>query len=820
MDMNVGYWILEYGKVVAGYLFLMFLWPSVVFSMHLRGKSKTYRFGFSVTVPIVIMNTVVLLLGLLHMLNQWIVCVFFYGIFALALLKNIAAHLDRKYKSMMEAKFPDVRTLKGKYRSLVLILLFFVVCYRYVKGAAHFLSFDYIKKIKTSNWPKIKVKIKERIWNFGRMISTLFWKYGILAIVIVFGMTYFSYGAFQVCSYGYGDLYTHHKWVYELIQGQLFPDGVYPEAMHCFIYCMHTLLGIRVYSILLFLQGIHVAVFLLSVYCLLRNVFRWRYTPVFVLMFFLTLDLSNADLIHSMFRLQITLPQEFGLHTVCLCALYLVNYLNGEHRTDSLDKKGKRRRCFWDENLFLFLMSLSAAIMIHFHTMLMLIIVCVAFAVVLLKKVLNAKYLIPLVSAVACACLIAVTPMVCALVQGTPFNMSIGWAINAMNGDEDREFRNLDAQADDDQGSVEETDEAQNIKRSEISITGTIIRGINEIYRKGYAALYGKGRGGWAMAMTAFAIILCLAVRSNKRLSFLKGVHAGYSSVIIASVLYIFVYMAPLIGLPNVIPEGRFFAPGHMLLLSVMLMPVDIAFSWLQLFSSDLVLRILSLVSVAGIYGIIVATGNFRGLLFYELSRYNAAAMVTESIIDTFPRYSYTIVSPTDELYPVVQYGWHEELLGFVENYNNDGYSIPSEYIFIFVEKKPLLYAQSFFFQGPWWMGEEKYLEPFWQVYALKYPDSTASQSPEVITVRISEEEAAKNLPEYENPWDMYVKSEKRSLLEAKAYEWCQWFEQEHPSVLNVYYEDDAFVCYYFRQDLGSAPYELGMGNNAHSMEQ
>ena len=31
-----------------------------------------------------------------------------------------------------------------------------------------------------------------------------------------------------------------------------------------------------------------------------------------MLMMFLTLDLYNADLIHSMFRLQITMPMEFG----------------------------------------------------------------------------------------------------------------------------------------------------------------------------------------------------------------------------------------------------------------------------------------------------------------------------------------------------------------------------------------------------------------------------------------------------------------------------------------------------------------------------
>ena len=174
-------------------------------------------------------------------------------------------------------------------------------------------------------------------------------------IVLVYGMMYFTYGAFQVYSYGYGDLYTHHGWIYGLIQGNIFPDGVYPEAMHCFIYCMHTMLGIKVYSILLFLQGIHVAAFLLSVYLLLRRVFCWRYTPLFVLMLFLTLDLSNADLIHSMFRLQITLPQEFGLHTVCLCALYLTEYLKREHtvgvvgrKVRSADTFGMKISCsFW-----------------------------------------------------------------------------------------------------------------------------------------------------------------------------------------------------------------------------------------------------------------------------------------------------------------------------------------------------------------------------------------------------------------------------------------------------------------------------------------
>lgn len=811
MDMNAGYWVVEYGKVACGYLFLMFLWPSVVFYKYLRGKSKTWRFGFCVTAPIIIMNTAVLMLGLFHVLNQWIICLLFYGTFVLAFVKNILAYLDGKYRRMMETEFPDVRTLKGRYRILVLVLLFFIVCYRYVKKAARFLSFDYMKKIRESNWPRVRVWIKKHIWNFWRRFSAQFWRYGVLAIVILYGMVYFNYGAFQVFSYGAGDLYTHHGWIYALMQGRIFAEGVYPEAMHCFVYCMHSVLGIKVHSILLYLQGIHVAVFLISVYLLLRKIFHWRYTPHFVLMMFLTLDLSNADLINSMFRLQVTLPQEFGLHTVCLCALFLVEYLNREYTCDA-GKKRKILRFLRDENLLLFMTSMAAAVMIHFHIVLMAILVCAAFSIGLLKKAFDKRSFFPLLCSLFCAGVIAVLPMAGALAQGIPFNVSIDWAIYAMSGDESRELRTHDER--DDQNTVENDDEQdqQNIQRNEISITGMVIRCMSEIYKKGYATLYGEVRGIWMMVLTAVIIVFWLLVRGNEKLLYLRKVCGGYLPAIIASVFYVVVYAAPMIGWPDIIPEGRFFAPGHMMLLSVMLMPVDIVFSCLQHFCNDIVLRGLSLLSIGGIYGIAVITGNFRGMLFYQLSRYNAAAAVTESIIDTFPRFSYTIVSPTDELYPVIQYGWHEELLRFVENLSSDTYSIPSEYVFIFVEKEPLFYAQCHFFQGPWWMAEEKYLEPFWKVYAYKYPESGASQSPEILKAQISEEEALEELPEYENAWHMYLKPENRKILEAKTYEWCQWFAKENPSVLNVYYEDESFVCYYFRQNPGSTLYELGTG--------
>ncbi len=87
--METLYWICEYGKVFCGYMFFMFLWPSVVFSNHLRHKDKVYRFSFCVLVQVIIANSVVLGLGLLHILNRWIVFGLFYGVFLFKVVKKI-----------------------------------------------------------------------------------------------------------------------------------------------------------------------------------------------------------------------------------------------------------------------------------------------------------------------------------------------------------------------------------------------------------------------------------------------------------------------------------------------------------------------------------------------------------------------------------------------------------------------------------------------------------------------------------------------------------------------------------------------------------
>ena len=80
------YWAVEYGKVLITYIALMYIWPSVVFRKYLAPKSRTYRFAFCSTVQIVIVNTVVLFLGLVHILNRWTMILVFYRALLFSLL--------------------------------------------------------------------------------------------------------------------------------------------------------------------------------------------------------------------------------------------------------------------------------------------------------------------------------------------------------------------------------------------------------------------------------------------------------------------------------------------------------------------------------------------------------------------------------------------------------------------------------------------------------------------------------------------------------------------------------------------------------------
>lgn len=786
----MAYWVFEYGKVLIAYIALMYIWPMVVFRRYLAPKSRTYKFAFCTTVQVILINTVVLLLGLVHILNRWTMILFFYG--------GILVSLLWKRKFTGEG-IQRVRQVLVGTRGVKLFLLQAISSMRHA--------------------------LRRGVKNLWRSSKGKRLEYLLLGVVVLFGMIYFSYGTFVDHSYGFGDMYTHHAWIYGLLEGKIFSAGIYPEAMHCFIYAMHQLFGIRVYSCMLFVAGVHVSTLLIAIYCFLKEVLKSRYTSLLIIASFLVLDLMCIDEVFSMARLQWTLPQEFALYTQFLCALYLVRYL----RTDRNPRKesGKRKWVVWDENLFLFMMALAASFAIHFYVTIMAFFLCASFAVLLLHRIFRKGNFRSLVAAVFAGIFIAAAPMGLAYATGIPFQGSIDWALNVISGKDTKEGRTQQAEAilNTEQGetvlpSATETKDSntslngqssdahangteitqktipltERLKRLAIKVWDVTEKKSEGLYSYGYATLYGEERADWILRFTALAagigVVCCLIALSIHRK--IKIFFEGYLGLTLASIAFMILYAAPFLGLPELIAGARVCSTGQLLILAMMFVPVDLFLYLIGLTVIRVVLPMVSIVLTGAIYVGANYFDVYHGFLYNELTRYNSVVDVTNNIIKNFPQYSYTIVSPTDELYQVIEYGRHEEIYNFVKVIQRNAYSLPSEYIFLYVEKKPIQYAQSHFYTGPEWLAKEKYT----QYYTMYF-----SEGNQLNQSTISDDYADQDFMFFLKESQNYSDLASRTILESKLNRWCKQFEHNFPNDINTYYEDDDFVCYVIRQN-------------------
>lgn len=794
------YWIIEYGKVLLGFGFLMFVWPMVVFRKYLTGKSATFRFSFCITGQVVLINTVVLLLGLIKLLNTWTMCILFYGTFLFSL---------REYYALTKERRKKLRYLvNGTF------------------GWKNFLFLERRKLIRT-------------IEGFCKRIGSFYKKHGLeytlLIAVVVYGMVYFTWGVFHERSYGFSDMYVHHSWTYQLSLGNPFSAGIYPEGMHCVIYAMSALFGVRMYNCMLFVPSAIVAVTLVAVYCLLKELFRWRYSAVFAIIAMLTFGELGRYILISMARMQCALPQEFAFPAVFICCLYLVRYLKYGRR---LVMKGKETKGFWDENLLVFMLALASTIVVHFYATFMAFFLCLGVALFLWKRIFTKERFLPLVATVMLSVVVSIVPMVAGFATGIPLQGSLYWAMGVMQKSVQKETTEVQVPVQDNstvidsgqqEGGVVVENGTGTAPETGETITGEVLAEPKEsfleaagkklsalgtrildkckfigttIYNKAYLAMYEAGFVKAVLGIMAVVlsggilgafIIFCVEKKKKKKIS--RPAYAGYFILIYASLTYIVLYSATFLELPVLMERYRIAFICNLLVITITMIPVDILFSAGAKVLPEKVLNVLSAGFAGGIVAAIWLTGCYHGYLYFELTRYDATVQVTNQIIEELPEKSYTIVSPTEELYQVIEFGWHEELLDFIAGLENDVYSLPSEYVFVFLEKKPFDHAQYHFHNGPRWLAYDKYQEMYG--YTSTWPEYLASE--------VAEMHAERSLAEFSKTSDYYTYLEPRTILQSKLYLWCEEFKKQYPNEFKTYYEDEHIVCYYWQQN----PYKV-----------
>lgn len=807
MDNNMLYWIIEYVKVLFGYGFLMFVWPLAVFRGYLKNKSVTFKFSFCVTAQVVIINTVVLLLGLLHILNDWTLRIVFYGTFLYAIRECFALTKERKTKI--------------KYL---------------VHGSYGFKNFVWLECRKY-------VRKCENVWaRFTAFYKKHWLEYSLLIVAVVYGVLYFSWGLFHDRVYGFSDMNVHNQWVYQLSEGNAFSSGIYPEGMHCLMYALNALFGIRIYSCMLFVPSVNLILTFVAVYCLMKELFHWRLSAIFGLVFMVIFGGIERYLMISMARVQCALPQEIAFPAILICCLYLLRYLKWSKPGI---RKGQKTKWHWDENLVVFSLALAATIAIHFYATFMAFFWCVGIAVVMLRRIFTKERFVPLVAAVMAGVLIAAAPMVTGVAAGIRLQGSLYWAMslieNTLNKGEElpnqsevvpesstyipeRDFKeevDIEENQNDISGIITDsnhTSESIEVGVVEkITFTERVKLGINklitvckstwikirdfgiefydaarvgsfkEIYERTLVIIIGS-----LILLAILRMLTCIIIAKIKHIKINKINFSGYYIIIVSLIMYALVFVTWHFGVLAIIEQYRIGFLYYMSAAMVVIIPLDLVFVFMQKHRMPkIVLEGLSLCAVAGIVAIVVQTGNYHSYLYYELIRYDSVVQVTNKIIDNLPEKSFTIVSPTEELYQVIEYGWHEELLDFILGQEKEEYTLPTEYVFLYVEKKPLRHAQYHFHNGPTWLAANN--------YRLIYGGH--SVYPEYLHSEISRGAAERDVYRIGSGYDSYKDTIMRTTIESKAFEWCEKFEKLYPNELKVFYEDDYLLCYYFKQN-------------------
>lgn len=486
-------------------------------------------------------------------------------------------------------------------------------------------------------------------------------------------------------------------------------------------------------------------------------------------------------------------------------------------------------RGVWDENLLVFGLAISASFSIHFYTTIMAFFLCVCFLAFSLRRTFRKTHFLPLVTAAFLGIAVSAVPMAGALASGIPFQGSIGWALNVINGTDTKEGRGQNntnttpeatpapdagaagsagagSSADGGVSNPQDEQETENAAPKEplmakairiLRLIGTkLTRGV---LSNGYYTLYPRQGKVYVLLTILSAVILAgyksvTAIVKKQVPDFELDAHSldGHAPILLASYMFLFLYAAPLIGLPELVAGSRLCSTIHLLLLAVAVMPLDFVFSFLASYFAAGTVHAVCGCSLAATCFLVINAGYYHGYLYFELTRYNSAVNLVEQIIETYPKNTFTIVSPTDELYQVIQFGRHTDLFELMNHVKYDEeFYIPTEYIFVFAEKRPLQYAQSHFFRGPAWLAG--------QIYPALY-SSYVSQCPDINSLEISAESAAE-LYHTSQVWPIYTHLENRVILESRVYLWCQAFAGLYTYETEVFFEDEDLICYRIHQN-------------------
>lgn len=551
---------------------------------------------------------------------------------------------------------------------------------------------------------------------------------------------------------GMYDEFVHLAWVQNMLNGNIFSDGVYPFGMHNILYILTNVFGFKGYTVIRNFGFIIVICMFFMLYFLLKKLCKSKYTPYISLFLYVALNLYQGS---AWDRLQYTLPEEFGLVFLYPVAIYFYNFLRNHNKDD----------------LVLFSISFTMTIYIHYYITIIAFVLCLCIGFSRIYKIFKEKLFTKILLCGFLSFLIGILPIGVGLALGYELQGSLDWAIGVITQSVDEEEQDI----------IDSTDENEIIIPTEenLGIKDKTVFIFKQLKEKAISSVV-HTQIFWILLMCIGIVILNTILRNifnrRKKETFLQFSIALY-------VLILFILLdSTLFGLPTIIEDYRISVFLGYAIPLLLCMPFELTYF---VFKGAKWSKILFNVIVIGFIGIVAwVVYSFddykKEFSQFRLLQSDSSVNVLYNIFENYSDDTWTIVSTVDEYSIVLDCGYHYEWIDFLvdlEDFDEDTtLYIPTENIFFFVEKRPIVYGDLI-----------KIGKKVGKYDKFSVEDAKITISSEFL----------------ERPSQYYVYQ--RNAIMAKAFYWAEMYRYYFPNEMKILYEDDNFICYHLQQE----PYYL-----------
>lgn len=750
--------------------------PAVVMHKRIAKRRLCEKFLICVVAGNFYIINVVFILQFLHISNRFtLFCATFVAAFVYMILRN------RTKSRQILIKIVDIMSRLA--RNTMGRRTFFSKCGNHIKSALK----------------KLIIKIKNYLKCYG---WETFLTLCLCAVVCVI------YGSNGIINYGYtaSDTPVHNYWINAMSDNNVFVAGVYPHGFHCIIYYMHAVFGIDTY-VLLRLFTVTSALYIhLALFAFCKGVCRGAYSAYAAVFIFAAVNLLNKDCI---IRYTNNLPQEYGMIFILPTVYFIFEFFRHQKmcpkkikiKETALIVEGELAA----EDLIYAAVSFSLTIAVHFYGTMIAGIFCIGIVFGFLIRIVQPRFMARIIAAFTLGVILGVLPLATAVIMGKPMQGSIGWGLSVISGNKTTTGINIDTsgqnssgtssggqssdsadfgQQGEVQGDAAYNDEdgqngTQSVKKQSFADklkqkAGVVYYKFADLFGRAYrnlnhdieAAVFPHGGDfylGFVFISCAVLIIFGIIFGISRDYDY-----GGRIITVAFSIIFIhMMFIAGVFGLPKLMDQNRTriymtYSLAVLVALDFDIVPYIISrfINLKTLYNTiSLAICVVAVIRVVDVYGL-------REPIVYSkigMLESNGAVECLSNIIKDNKDRTWTILSANDELRMMDKHGYHYETLDLLKDMKKNPdkrITIPTKYLYIYVEKTPLNYSVAYDKSGQ----------------------------------KVSREGAATPLPQYGGI--VSYTGRYRWVVMSKMYYWAQELQKLFPEDVSVYYEDDDFICY------------------------